>query len=60
MTTLLHRHPATLEIVAPSLYSQTHPEERIGYRQWARRNDRLDDMHSIDNRYDYDIDDLMA
>jgi hypothetical protein len=42
------------------LYSETHPEERIGYREWARRNDRLGDIHSVDDRLDHDIDALMA
>jgi hypothetical protein len=35
-------------------------EGRIGYREWARRNGRLGDIHSIDDRYDHDIDELMA
>ncbi len=35
-------------------------EGRIGYREWARRNGRLEDIHSIDDRYDHDIDELMA
>jgi hypothetical protein len=35
-------------------------EGRIGYREWARRSGRLADMHSIDDRYDHDIDELMA
>ena len=35
-------------------------EGRIGYRDWARRNGRLGDIHSIDDRYDHDIDELMA
>ena len=33
---------------------------RIGYREWARRSGRLEDIHSIDDRYDHDIDELMA
>ena len=33
---------------------------RIGYREWARRNGRLADIHSLDDRYDHDIDELMA
>ena len=33
---------------------------RMGYREWARRNGRLGDIHSIDDRYDHDIDELMA
>ena len=35
-------------------------EGRIGYREWARRNGRLGDIHVIDDRYDHDIDELMA
>ena len=33
---------------------------RIGYREWAGRNGRLGDIHSIDDRLDHDIDELMA
>jgi hypothetical protein len=33
---------------------------RIGYREWARRSGRLGDIHSIEDRYDHDIDELMA
>jgi hypothetical protein len=33
---------------------------RAGYREWARRSGRLDGIHSIDDRYDHDIDELMA
>jgi hypothetical protein len=35
-------------------------EGRIGYREWARRSGRLEFIHSIDDRYDHDIDELMA
>ena len=35
-------------------------EGRIGYREWARRSGRLECIHSIDDRYDHDIDELMA
>jgi hypothetical protein len=35
-------------------------EGRIGYREWARRNGRLGDIHSIDDRLDHDTDELMA
>jgi hypothetical protein len=35
-------------------------EGRIGYREWARRSRRLADIHSIDDRYNHDIDELMA
>jgi hypothetical protein len=32
----------------------------IGYREWARRSGRLGDIHSIEDRLDHDIDELMA
>jgi hypothetical protein len=32
----------------------------MGYREWARRNTRLDEIPSIDDRLDHDIDELMA
>ena len=35
-------------------------EGRIGYREWARKSGRLGDIQSIDDRYDHDIDELMA
>jgi hypothetical protein len=35
-------------------------EGRIGYREWARRNGRLADIHSLDDRLDHDIDELLA
>jgi hypothetical protein len=35
-------------------------EGRIGYREWALRSGRLDYIHSIDDRYDHDIDELMT
>jgi hypothetical protein len=35
-------------------------EGRIGYREWARRNGRLADIHSLDDRLDHDVDELMA
>jgi hypothetical protein len=35
-------------------------EGRIGYREWARRSGRLECIHSVDDRYDHDIDELMA
>jgi len=35
-------------------------EGRIGYREWARRNWRLYDIHSLDDRYDHDVDELMG
>jgi hypothetical protein len=33
---------------------------RIGYREWARRSGRLYDIHSIDDLYDHDVDELLA
>jgi hypothetical protein len=33
---------------------------RLGYREWARRSGRLADIHSLEDRYDHDIDELMA
>jgi hypothetical protein len=35
-------------------------EGRVGYREWARRNGRLCDIHSLDDRLDHDVDELMA
>ncbi len=35
-------------------------EGRIGYREWARRNGRLEEIHSLEDRYDHDVDELMA
>jgi len=35
-------------------------EGGIAYGEWARRDGRLSDIHSIDDRYDHDIDELMA
>jgi hypothetical protein len=35
-------------------------EGRIGYREWASRNGRLADIHSLDDRLDHNIDELMA
>jgi hypothetical protein len=35
-------------------------EGRIGHREWARRSSGLGDIHSLDDRLDHDIDELMA
>jgi hypothetical protein len=59
-TTLIHAYSTTPEIVAASLCSVTHPEGRIGYCEWARRNGRLGAIHNVDDRYDHEIDELMA
>jgi len=42
------------------LYSRTYPEGRIGYREWARRNGTLGGIHSVDDRYDHNVDELIA
>ena len=57
MTTQTRARSVTPGIVSP-LYSETHSEGQIGYREWARKNGRLGDIHAIDDRYD--IDELMA
>jgi hypothetical protein len=38
----------------------TFAEGRIGYREWARRSGRLDYVHSLDDRYDKDVDELIG
>jgi hypothetical protein len=35
-------------------------EGRIGYREWACRSGHLEYIHSMDDRYDHDVDELMA
>jgi hypothetical protein len=35
-------------------------EGRIGYREWVRRNSRFADIHSLDDRLDHSVDELMA
>ena len=35
-------------------------EGRMGYREWALRSGRLEYIHSMDDRYDHDVDELMA
>jgi hypothetical protein len=47
-------------LYADGLKVASFTEGRIGYREWARRNGRLADIHSIDDRLDHDIDELMA
>jgi hypothetical protein len=37
----------------------TFAEGRIGYREWARRCGRLDYIHSVDDKYDHDEDELL-
>jgi hypothetical protein len=33
---------------------------RIGFREWALRSGHLEYIHSMDDRYDHDIDEVMA
>jgi hypothetical protein len=35
-------------------------EGRIGYREWAHRSGRLGEIHSLDDRLDHDVDELMS
>jgi hypothetical protein len=35
-------------------------EGRIGYREWALRSGRLEYIHSLGDRYDHDVDELLA
>jgi hypothetical protein len=37
----------------------TFAEGRVGYREWARRSGRLDYIHSVDDKYDHDEDELL-
>jgi hypothetical protein len=51
---LFQAHSMTLESAPPcSLCSGTHPEGRIGYREGARRNGTLGDIHSTEDRFDH-------
>ena len=38
----------------------TFAEGGIGYREWARRSGRLDYIHSVDDKYDHDLDELLG
>ena len=35
-------------------------EGRIGYREWGTQAGTPADIHSIDDRYDHDVDELLA
>jgi hypothetical protein len=41
-------------------YGPFYPEGRIDYRGWTRGNRRLGYIHSVDDRYDYDIAELIG
>ena len=47
-------------LFADGLKVASFAEGRIGYCEWARRNGRLCEIPSMDDRYDHDIDELMA
>jgi hypothetical protein len=47
-------------LYADGVKVKSFAEGRIGYREWEFRSGRLEDIHSIDDRYDHDIDELMA
>ena len=47
-------------LYADSVKVASFAEGRIGFREWARRSGRLEYIHSVDDRYDHDVDVLMA
>ena len=47
-------------LYADGLKVASFAEGRIGYREWACRSGRLGDIHSIDDRFDHDVDELMS
>ena len=51
---------AAADFFADGVRVASFAEGRIGYREWARRNGKLGEIHSIDDRYDHDVDELMA
>jgi hypothetical protein len=59
------KHQVEVEDFGYGLYADgirvaSFAEGRIGYREWARRNGRLADIYSKDDRLDHDIDELMT
>jgi hypothetical protein len=48
------------DLYADGIRVASFAEGRVGYREWARRSGRLADIHALDDRYDHDIDELMA
>ena len=47
-------------LYADGLKVASFAEGRIGYREWALRSGRLEYIHSMDDRFDHDIDELIA
>jgi hypothetical protein len=43
-----------------SVRGASFAEGRIGYREWASRSGRLANIHSIEDRLDNDVDELLA
>ena len=52
-TTIPGRHFAVSRVVC-------FAEDQIGYREWARKGGKLEDFYSLDDRYDHDLEDLIA
>jgi hypothetical protein len=47
-------------LYADSVKVASFAEGRIGYREWALRSGRLEYIHSLDDRYDHDVDEFIA
>jgi len=47
-------------LYADAMKVASFAEGRIGYREWALRSGRLEYIHSMDDRYDHDVDELLA
>ena len=51
---------AGYRLLADGVKVASFAEGRIGYREWACRNGRLGEIHSIDDRLNHDVDELIA
>jgi hypothetical protein len=59
------KHRVEVEDFGYGLYADgvrvaSFADDHVGYREWARKNGRLGDIHSLDDRYDHDVDELMG
>jgi hypothetical protein len=59
------KHRGEVEHLGYGLYADgvrvaSFAEGHVGCRKWVRRNGRLGDIHSLDDRLDHDIDELIA
>jgi hypothetical protein len=59
------KHRVEVEDFGYGLYADgvrvaSFADGHVGYREWARKNGRLGDIHSLDDRYDHDVDELMG